>query len=63
MFRMIRYFLRQNLGQDLAEYCMITAVVAIIALGIFIKVSGGIQAIWGTTNTTLASTPNSSGIK
>ncbi len=55
MLRVILKFFRKNdCGQDLAEYCLITAFVAIVALGIFIHVSGGIQSIWGTAGTTLA---------
>ncbi|MBZ5729041.1 MAG: hypothetical protein LAP87_29200 [Acidobacteriia bacterium] len=42
-------------GQDLAEYCLITALIALIGLAIFIHVSGGVSAIWGTANTALVS--------
>ncbi len=55
MLRAILKFFRKNdCGQDLAEYCLITAFVAIVALGIFIHISGGIQSIWGTAGTALA---------
>ena len=57
MFRSIRQFFRENGGQDLAEYCLLMALIGLVALGIFIKCSGGVQAIWGATNTTLASSP------
>ena len=40
-------------GQDLAEYCLLTALVALIALGILIHLSGGMQAIWVGANTSL----------
>jgi Flp pilus assembly pilin Flp len=40
-------------GQDLAEYCLLTALIALIALGIFYRVSGGIQGMWSSTGTTL----------
>ena len=40
-------------GQDLAEYCLLTALLALLAVGIFVQASGGIQAIWGTANTSL----------
>ncbi|SPE35489.1 hypothetical protein SBA3_2270016 [Candidatus Sulfopaludibacter sp. SbA3] len=53
MLRFCREFLIQESGQDLAEYCLITALLALVALGIFWKVSGGMQAIWGTANSTL----------
>lgn len=40
-------------GQDLAEYCLLTALIALVAVGIFVQASGGVQAIWGTANTSL----------
>lgn len=40
-------------GQDLAEYCLLTALVALVALGIFVHVSGGMQALWGGAQTQL----------
>ena len=40
-------------GQDLAEYCLLTALGALIAVGLLVHFSGGMQAIWGTANTTL----------
>jgi Flp pilus assembly pilin Flp len=46
-------FRRDDHGQDLAEYCLLTALIALIALGIFSHVSGGIQAMWSTAGTTL----------
>ncbi len=49
-----RFFRKHDSGQDLAEYCLITAFIAIVALGIFIHLSGGIQSIWGSADTTLA---------
>ncbi len=60
---MVRAFLRlfhhDETGQDLSEWCLITAVIALVALGIFIHLSGGMQSIWNTAGTTLA-TQNSS---
>lgn len=58
MFRTIRHFFRRIDGQDLAEYCLLMAFVGLVALGIILKASGGIQGIWGTANTTLASAPS-----
>jgi Flp pilus assembly pilin Flp len=52
-----RGFLRnirsEDSGQDLAEYCLLTALLALVAAAIFVQSSGGIQAIWGTANTSL----------
>jgi Flp pilus assembly pilin Flp len=53
MFRVLRAFRTEDGGQDLAEYCLLTALVALVAAGIFVHFSGGIQAIWGSANTTL----------
>jgi Flp pilus assembly pilin Flp len=54
VLRVIYSFLKQrDQGQDLAEYCLITALIVLIALGIIWHVSGGIQGMWDTANTTL----------
>ena len=55
MFRAIwKFFRKDDLGQDLAEYCLLTALVALVALGIIFKVSGGIDGIWGSMNTSVS---------
>ena len=62
MLRAIHSFLNhEDQGQDLAEYCLITALIVLIALGIFWHVSGGIQDIWDTANTTLVAGNSNSG--
>ena len=43
----------EDRGQDLAEYCLLTALIALAAVGILIHFSGGVQAIWGSASTTL----------
>ena len=54
MFRtMLGIFRRSDQGQDLAEYCLLTALIALIALGIIYRVSGGMQGLWSSTGTTL----------
>jgi Flp pilus assembly pilin Flp len=54
---MFRRFLKalhsEDRGQDLAEYCLLTALVALIALGIIVHMSGGMQAVWSGANTSL----------
>ena len=54
---MLRHFLRalhsEDRGQDLAEYCLLTALVALVAVAILIHLSGGMQALWGDANTSL----------
>ena len=55
--RVLKYmaaFLRRDSGQDLAEYCLITAFIALICLGIFWHVSGGLQGMWTSINASLA---------
>jgi Flp pilus assembly pilin Flp len=55
MFRRMEDFLRRNdQGQDLAEYCLITAILALIGFGMFYKLSGGMQDLWGTANSAVA---------
>ena len=62
MLRAIHSFLkREDQGQDLAEYCLITGLIVLIALGILWHVSGGIQGMWDTANTTLVAGNSNSG--
>ena len=61
MFQKIQQFFRRDSGQDLAEYCLLTALLAIIALGVIIHVSGGLQNLWGTANSTLATSGGTGG--
>ncbi len=54
---MVRRFLKalhsEDRGQDLAEYCLLTALVTLIAAGIFVYLSGGMQAVWSGANISL----------
>jgi Flp pilus assembly pilin Flp len=51
----ISAFLREHdRGQDVAEYCLITAGIALVGLGIILYFSGGLQGIWTSINNTLA---------
>ncbi len=45
---------RSDRGQDLAEYCLLTAAIALVGLGIFIYLSGGLQSLWNGFNGTVA---------
>jgi Flp pilus assembly pilin Flp len=54
------FFGRSEHGQDLAEYCLLVALVALIALGLMAHFSGGMQNIWNSANNTLASGSSSS---
>jgi Flp pilus assembly pilin Flp len=58
-FRTIAAFLyKKDRGQDVAEYCLLTALIALIGLGIFWHVSGGLQGMWNSMNASLASGNN-----
>jgi Flp pilus assembly pilin Flp len=61
-----RFLLEEERGQDVAEYCLITAFVALVCLGIFWHVSGGLQgmltAINSSLTTTNAGTPPGGGV-
>lgn len=57
--QILRFFKRNDQGQDVAEYCLLTALVALIALGIFYHVSGGLQGMWSTADTSLAASNTS----
>jgi Flp pilus assembly pilin Flp len=58
---MLAGFRRSDYGQDLADYCLLTALIALIALGIFCHVAGGIQGMWSTAGTTLATANTTNG--
>jgi Flp pilus assembly pilin Flp len=45
----------------LAEYCLLTALGALVALSIFIYVSGGVHNLWNTANTSLTQANTDSG--
>ena len=50
MFPKWKGFRRNDRGQDLAEYCLITAAIALVGLGLFVGISGGLQGLWGAAN-------------
>jgi Flp pilus assembly pilin Flp len=57
----ISLFLREEeRGQDVAEYCLITAFIALVALGILWHVSGGLQGMWTAINSSLAASSTGS---
>jgi Flp pilus assembly pilin Flp len=53
MIRSISGFLRREEGQDLADYCLLTALVALVAAGILFQVSGGLEGLWNVGNRNL----------
>jgi hypothetical protein len=62
MLRALTGFLKNERAQDLAEYCLITALFALIALGIFWRVSGGLRDVGHPAATSISvSQPQSGG--
>jgi Flp pilus assembly pilin Flp len=61
MLRAIRTFLRRCEAQDLVEYTLLLAFIALVGLSIVLGASGSIQGIWGSSNTTLAAANTSAG--
>jgi Flp pilus assembly pilin Flp len=49
----VKAFRSEDRGQDLAEFCLLTALVALVILGIIIHLSGGMQAVWNGANASL----------
>ena len=58
--RIAGFVCRNDRGQDLAEYCLITALIALVALGIFWYASGGLKGMWTSMNASIQA-GNSSG--
>ena len=48
-------WLREDCAQDVAEYCLLTALIVLIGFAIFWHFSGGLQGLWTTGNAALAS--------
>ena len=51
----VRVFLRDEDGQDLVEYSLLLAFLALAAIAILSSVSGSVSALWTTINTSLTS--------
>ncbi|HEX3748314.1 MAG TPA: hypothetical protein VHW09_30505 [Bryobacteraceae bacterium] len=49
-----RFLREEESGQDVAEYCLITAFIALVALGIFWHVSGGLQGMLTSINSSIS---------
>ena len=48
-------FGKDDQGQDLAEYCLISALVAMVGLALIYHASGGMQNMWNIAGSTLSS--------
>ena len=53
VWRFLKALHAEDRGQDLAEYCLLTALIALVAAGILVHLSGGMQALWSGANTSL----------
>ena len=47
--------IRDEQGQDLIEYTLLLAFVALASAALFISTGGSVSAIWGSASTNLAS--------
>jgi len=50
----LHQFLQEESGQDLIEYTLLMAFVALASAALFIGAGGSIQGIWSTTNSQLS---------
>ena len=55
MITYIKNFWKEDEGQDLIEYTLLLAFVALVAAGLFIQAGNVTAGIWGTANTILTS--------
>jgi Flp pilus assembly pilin Flp len=51
--RFLKALQSEDRGQDVAEYCLLTALVALLAVAVLIHLSGGMSALWSDANTSL----------
>ncbi|MGA7236076.1 MAG: Flp family type IVb pilin [Bryobacteraceae bacterium] len=54
MKHMLKTFVKEERGQDLIEYTLLMAFVALASAALFIGAGGSISGIWSSTNTQLA---------
>ena len=55
MIRMMKQLWKNEEGQDLIEYTLLLAFVALVAAGLFIQAGNVTAGIWGKANTLLTS--------
>jgi Flp pilus assembly pilin Flp len=51
---MMRNFLRDEQGQDLIEYTLLLAFVALASAALFINAGSSVKGIWGTASSQLS---------
>lgn len=54
MVNLVKRFLSEDQGQDLIEYTLLLAFVALTSAGLFIGAGKSVKGIWTTTNSQLA---------
>jgi Flp pilus assembly pilin Flp len=54
MKNLFNAFIREENGQDLIEYTLLLAFVALASAAVFIGAGGSISGIWGSANTQLS---------
>jgi Flp pilus assembly pilin Flp len=55
----IRQLVKQESGQDLIEYTLLLAFLALVAAGVFIASGTSVASIWGSSSTLLTSANSS----
>lgn len=60
MKRIFRIFFSEDVGQDLVEYTLLIAFVALTSAALFIGTGSSISQIWSSANTVLGSAAGSS---
>ena len=55
MITYMKNFWKEDEGQDLIEYTLLLAFVALVAAGLFIQAGNVTAGIWGTANSMLTS--------
>jgi Flp pilus assembly pilin Flp len=59
MKMIIKHFTTDEQGQDLIEYTLLMAFVALASAALFLGAGSSIKGIWGSTNTQLTSANSS----
>ena len=54
MTRLFKKFIRDDSGQDLIEYTLLLAFVALGSAALFIGAGKSVKGVWGTANSSLA---------
>jgi Flp pilus assembly pilin Flp len=55
----IQQFLQEESGQDLIEYTLLLAFIALASASLFLSAGGSVASIWGQGSNTLASAATS----